>query len=151
MQSDLIHLNFLSLFSLMCFFVFLVIQKYSSKIGSGILLDKDFDKPQSFHKSFVSRSGGLASFICLIIFFYFKQKKGRAKLDLSQQGGKLEEYSSSFLKISFLIKFSTDFGAYSTCIKCIAHFFWLFLNATTSSTTKSLKAVTLLECRNSSG
>ena len=71
MQSDLIHLNFLSLFSLTCFFVFLVIQKYSSKIGSGILLDKDFDKPQSFHKSFVSRSGGLASFICLIIFFYF--------------------------------------------------------------------------------
>ena len=71
MQSELIHLNFLSLFSLICFFVFLIIQRYSSKTTFGYLLDKDFDKPQSFHKTSIPRSGGLASFISLIIFFFF--------------------------------------------------------------------------------
>ena len=70
MQSELIHLNFLSLFSLICFFVFLIIQRYSSKTTFGYLLDKDFDKPQSFHKTSIPRSGGLASFISLIIFFF---------------------------------------------------------------------------------
>ena len=70
MQSNTIELGFLSIFSLITFFIFLVINKYSNKINNGILLDKDFQKPQAFHIEAVSRSGGIASIISLILFFY---------------------------------------------------------------------------------
>ena len=70
MQIDTIESGFLSIFLLITFFVFLIISKYSHKLINGILLDKDFSKPQAFHNEAVSRSGGLASLISLFIFFY---------------------------------------------------------------------------------
>jgi len=68
MQTDSIELGFLSIFALMTFFVFLIISKYSYKISGGVLMDDDFNKPQAFHQEIVSRSGGIASVICLLIF-----------------------------------------------------------------------------------
>ena len=49
MPAENISLSLLSVISLISFFTFLLISKYSNKIGSGILLDYDFDKPQAFH------------------------------------------------------------------------------------------------------
>ena len=69
MQSDSIELGFLSIFALITFFIFLIINKYSYKFNNGILLDKDFSKPQAFHKEAISRSGGMASIISLVLFF----------------------------------------------------------------------------------
>ncbi|MAW17002.1 MAG: hypothetical protein CMJ01_00310 [Pelagibacteraceae bacterium] len=69
MQTDSIELGFLSIFALITFFIFLIINNYSSKISNGIFLDDDFNKPQSFHNEAITRSGGIASFICLIFFF----------------------------------------------------------------------------------
>ena len=70
MQSESIELGFLSIFSLLTFFVFLLVSKFSNKILSGALIDNDFEKPQAFHSEPVSRSGGLASII-FIHFFLF--------------------------------------------------------------------------------
>ena len=39
------------------------------KISNGVLLDKDFTKPQAFHSFPVTRSGGIAVIISLSIFF----------------------------------------------------------------------------------
>ena len=69
MQNDQIELSFLSIFTLLTFFIFLLISKYSYKIKKGIFLDQDFSKPQAFHQSAISRSGGLAGVISLNIFF----------------------------------------------------------------------------------
>jgi UDP-GlcNAc:undecaprenyl-phosphate/decaprenyl-phosphate GlcNAc-1-phosphate transferase len=69
MVNDQVELSFLSIFTLITFFIFLIISKYSFKIKKGILLDKDFQKPQAFHKSAIGRSGGLAGIISLNIFF----------------------------------------------------------------------------------
>jgi|TARA_Y100000294_G_C8518343_1_gene321825 UDP-N-acetylmuramyl pentapeptide phosphotransferase/UDP-N-acetylglucosamine-1-phosphate transferase len=69
MSTESIPLSFLSIFSLISFFVFLIIKKFSVRIGNGVLLDQDFYKPQAFHKQAVVRSGGLAGIISLIIFF----------------------------------------------------------------------------------
>ena len=69
MQSNTIELGFLSIFSLITFFIFLVINKYSHKINNGILLDKDFQKPQAFHELAIARAGGLACIISLNFFF----------------------------------------------------------------------------------
>ena len=71
MQSNSIELGFLSIFSLITFFIFLVISKYSYKINNDALLDKDFKKPQAFHSEAISRSGGIASIISLIVFFFY--------------------------------------------------------------------------------
>ena len=68
MLDNTIELNFLTLFSFISFFIFLIISKYGKKIYHGILLDDNFDKPQAFHLEPISRSGGLASYICLILF-----------------------------------------------------------------------------------
>ena len=68
MQTESIELGFLSIFALITFFIFLIVSKYSQKIFNGILFDNDFSKPQSFHDESVSRSGGFASLIALIIF-----------------------------------------------------------------------------------
>ena len=69
MENDQIELSFLSIFTLITFFIFLIISKYSHKIKKGILLDQDFIKPQAFHKSAIGRTGGLAGVISLNIFF----------------------------------------------------------------------------------
>ena len=70
MQSEQAILSFLSIISLTSFFVTLFIEKISKKIGDGILLDQDFEKPQSFHQEPVARSGGLAALISLMIFIF---------------------------------------------------------------------------------
>ena len=69
MELESIEFSFLSIFTLITFFIFLIINKYSYKIKNGILLDRDFSKPQAFHSSAISRSGGIAGIISLNIFF----------------------------------------------------------------------------------
>ena len=69
MQLESIEFSFLSIFTLITFFIFLIISKYSYKIKNGALLDKDFSKPQAFHRSAISRSGGVAGIISLNFFF----------------------------------------------------------------------------------
>ena len=69
MPTESASLSLLSIFSLVSFFIFLLISKYSNKIGSGVLLDSDFEKPQAFHKELTPRSGGLAAIISLCVFF----------------------------------------------------------------------------------
>ena len=69
MPTESVSLGLLSIFSLISFFVVLITKNFSSKIGNGVLLDQDFDKPQAFHTEAVARIGGLASIISLIIFF----------------------------------------------------------------------------------
>ena len=73
MDANSIELSFLSLFSLLSFFVFLLFVKYSYKLGNGILLDNDFKKPQAFHSEAVVRGGGLVSVILLVfsLFIYY--------------------------------------------------------------------------------
>ena len=71
MQNESLESSFLSVFALITFFIFLIINKYSHKIKDGILLDKDFQKPQAFHQFPVSRSGGIAGVISLNIFLVF--------------------------------------------------------------------------------
>ena len=67
MGNESIELSFLSIFTLITFFIFLLVSKYSLKFKSGILLDKDFSKPQAFHHSAISRSGGIAGIISINI------------------------------------------------------------------------------------
>ncbi len=69
MELESIEFSFLSIFTLITFFIFLIISKYSYKIKKGVLLDNDFSKPQSFHQFSISRSGGIAGIISLNIFF----------------------------------------------------------------------------------
>ena len=69
MLTESTSLNLLSLISLISFFVALATSKLSSKIGKGILLDSDLQKPQAFHKYLIPRSGGLAGIISLNCFF----------------------------------------------------------------------------------
>ena len=71
MPAENASLSLLSIISLLSFFTFLLISKYSNKIGSGVLLDTDFDKPQAFHSFSISRSGGFAAIISFSIFFIF--------------------------------------------------------------------------------
>ena len=70
MGTESIEASFLSIFALISFFIFLLVSKYSHKFKGGALLDKDFSKPQAFHDTPVSRSGGVAVIISLSIFFY---------------------------------------------------------------------------------
>ena len=69
MMNESAQLSLLSVISLLSFFVALLISKYSNKIGNGIILDHDFEKPQAFHQYPTARSGGLASIISLSLFF----------------------------------------------------------------------------------
>ena len=68
MGNESIELSFLSIFTLITFFIFLIVSKYSYKFKSGILLDEDFSKPQAFHHSAISRGGGIAGIISINIF-----------------------------------------------------------------------------------
>ena len=69
MGTESIEASFLSIFALISFFIFLIVSKHSYKIGNGVLLDKDFSKPQAFHLFPVTRSGGIAIILSLSIFF----------------------------------------------------------------------------------
>ena len=69
MGTESIEASFLSIFALISFFIFLLVSKYSHRIKSGALIDKDFSKPQAFHEIPVTRSGGIAVIISLSIFF----------------------------------------------------------------------------------
>ena len=71
MQSESLESSFLSVFALITFFIFLIINKYSHKIKNGILFDQDFLKPQAFHQYPVSRGGGMAGVISFNIFLVF--------------------------------------------------------------------------------
>ena len=69
MPVENLEISLLSIISLVSFFVFLIISKFSHKIGNGVMLDTEFDKPQAFHTEVTPRSGGLAGIISLFIFF----------------------------------------------------------------------------------
>ena len=69
MLSESLPLSFLSIFSLIGFFVFFITLNISKKIDKNIILDTDFSKPQAFHKYPVPRCGGIASVIAMMIFF----------------------------------------------------------------------------------
>ena len=71
MQNETLETSFLSVFALITFFIFLIINKYSHKIKNGILFDQDFLKPQAFHQYPVSRGGGMAGVISFNIFLVF--------------------------------------------------------------------------------
>ena len=71
MPTESATLSLLSIISLITFFVFLLINKFLKEIGEISFLDKDFDKPQAFHKESIARTGGLASIVSLLFFFYF--------------------------------------------------------------------------------
>ena len=69
MGTESIEASFLSIFALISFFIFLAVNKYSNKINSGVLLDKDFYKPQAFHQLPITRSGGIAAIFSLSICY----------------------------------------------------------------------------------
>ena len=62
------NINFLIIFSLISFFLTYLVQKYSKLFFSGSLLDKDFLKPQAFHKKPIARIGGLAILLLFTLF-----------------------------------------------------------------------------------
>jgi len=62
------NLNFFIFLSLISFFSTYIITKYSKLFFSGSLIDRDFLKPQAFHKEPVARIGGL---IILFLFLLF--------------------------------------------------------------------------------
>ncbi len=68
MQNESLELSFLSIFSVLSFFTFFVVQKISHILFKDKLMDDDFVKPQAFHDNFTPRSGGLASLISFYIF-----------------------------------------------------------------------------------
>ena len=67
------NLNFFIFFSLISFLFTYLTTKYSKLFFSGALLDKDFLKPQAFHKKPVARIGGLIILFLfsLFVLFYF--------------------------------------------------------------------------------
>ena len=67
------NLNFFIIFTLVSVISAYLIAKYSKIFFSGSLLDKDFKKPQAFHKKPVARIGGLIILFLFLLFilFYF--------------------------------------------------------------------------------
>ena len=63
-----LNLNFFIFFSLTSFFLTFLITKYSKHLFFGSLLDKDFLKPQAFHKKPIARIGGFVILLLLILF-----------------------------------------------------------------------------------
>ena len=65
--------TYFTIFSLISFIVISLISKNSKTFFSGSLLDKDFLKPQAFHKEPVARIGGFAILLlfAMFILFYF--------------------------------------------------------------------------------
>mgnify|MGYP001161475385 CR=1 FL=1 len=70
MEPESIELGFLSVFALITFFIFLILEIYSKKTKEGILIDEDFSKPQAFHEKPISRIGGVGCFVSLMIFIW---------------------------------------------------------------------------------
>ena len=78
MGTESIEASFLSIFALISFFIFLIVSKFSHKFRNGALLDEDFFKPQAFHETPVTRSGGIAviiSFSIFLVIYYLLYKK----------------------------------------------------------------------------
>jgi len=69
MSTGSASLSLLSIVALLSFFVALMVNKFSPKIGKGALIDRDFEKPQAFHNEPIPRSGGLSGITSLTIFF----------------------------------------------------------------------------------
>jgi UDP-GlcNAc:undecaprenyl-phosphate GlcNAc-1-phosphate transferase len=65
------NFKFFIIFSLISFFSIFLIAKYAKFFFSGFLLDKDFLKPQAFHKEPIARIGGFAIISLLTSFFLF--------------------------------------------------------------------------------
>ena len=68
MEFNNILLSFLSLFTLLSFFIFIFVHKFSKRAET--LLDQDFSKPQAFHKEAIPRSGGIAAILSMTAFFF---------------------------------------------------------------------------------
>ncbi len=68
MPIESVSLSFLSIFTLVSFFIFLASLNYSTKIGKTSILDLDFSKPQAFHTKPLPRCGGLALIVSLVVF-----------------------------------------------------------------------------------
>ena len=66
-----LNLIYFIIFSLTSFLITFFVSKYSIFFFKGLLLDKDFLKPQAFHKTPTARAGGVAIFISLSLFFLF--------------------------------------------------------------------------------
>jgi len=68
------NLTYFTIFALISFFTTFLIAKYAKLFFSGTLLDKDFLKPQAFHKKPTARIGGLVVlflFILFVISYFF--------------------------------------------------------------------------------
>ena len=67
------YLKFFIFFLVVSFILTYLITRYSKFFFSGSLLDKDFLKPQAFHKEPIARIGGLAIIFLFLLFvlFYF--------------------------------------------------------------------------------
>ena len=65
---QLLDINFYFLFFLLSFLIAFFLVKFSNKLFSGLLIDKDFSKPQAFHKKAIARLGG---FIIMLLFGIF--------------------------------------------------------------------------------
>ena len=66
--------DFFFLFFLFSIFFSYSIARISKKIFKGQLLDRDFSKPQAFHKQAIPRIGGTIFFILLLLFIFVYNK-----------------------------------------------------------------------------
>ena len=65
---QILNINFYFLFFLLSFLIAFFLVKFSNKLFSGLLIDKDFSKPQAFHKKAIARLGG---FLIMLLFGIF--------------------------------------------------------------------------------
>lgn len=66
-----LDLNFYIFFFLLSFFIVFFLVRFSNKLFFGLLIDKDYYKPQAFHKKAIARLGGFLIFSLLVVFIYF--------------------------------------------------------------------------------
>ena len=66
-----INPNYFILFFFISILISFLVAKTSNKIFFGLLIDKDFNKPQAFHKNAIPRAGGLSIIILFILFILF--------------------------------------------------------------------------------
>ena len=66
-----INPNYFILFFFISVLVSFLVVKTSNKIFFGLLIDKDFNKPQAFHRNAIPRAGGLSIIILFILFILF--------------------------------------------------------------------------------
>ena len=69
MFSESITHSYITIIGFISFFIFLLISKLAENKKLNLFLDQDFNKPQAFHEKSIPRIGGLASIVCLILFF----------------------------------------------------------------------------------